>query len=287
MQACFWVANMNFNLDFKVLAYPALNLSVDEPVWPSLCSLVFRCDEAKLATLLLVARIPTTHGTESQFVLQYDADILMPDTVKLSTGNRHVTQSQLDEVLPVQGKGKKRPDIKTLYLSIKSPSPLWCSASGPSFSPKPGCEPAFQALVDLAKTTTVHVVFDYSHVRKKYQGMFKAFSKAARGLVGYPVEALLVEQGLRKASWEVFAPTEDAGAPPAYEGSCTRKRSRQGKLFGTPSLCSLTEPRRKLQLTYSAVEMLDSEVPDRIALVREDHSIQSRCCSRSSWTGAT
>ncbi|KAI2479344.1 hypothetical protein Ptr902_09555 [Pyrenophora tritici-repentis] len=218
---------MNFNLDFKALAYPASNLSVDEPVWPLLCSLVFRCDDSKLATLLLVASIPTAHGTESQFVLQYDADTLMPSAVKLSTGNGHVTQSQLDEILPVKGKGKKRPDIKTLELSTKGLSPLWCSASDLSFSPKPGFEPAFQALVDLAKTTTVHVVLDYSHVRKEYQGMFKAFSKATKGLVGYPVEALLVKQGLRKASWEVFAPTEAAGAPPAYEGSRTRKRSRQ------------------------------------------------------------
>lgn len=249
---------MNFNLDFKALAYPASNLSVDKPVSPSLCSLVFRCDDSKLATLLLVARIPTAHGTESQFVLQYDADTLMPYAVKLSTGNGHITQSQLDKILPVKGKGKKRPDIKTLDLSIQGPSPLWCSASDPSFSPKPGCEPAFQALVDLAKATTVHVVLDYSHVRKKYQGMFKAFSRATRGLVGYPVEALLVEQGLRKASWEVFAPTEAAGAPPAYEGSRNRKRSRQGKLLGTPSLCSLIDPCRKPQLTYSAAEVLDS-----------------------------
>lgn len=249
---------MNFNLDFTALAYPASNLSVDEPILPSLCSLVFRCDDAKLATLLLVVRIPTAHDTENQVVLQYDADILMPDAVKLSTGKGQITQLQLDEILPVKSKGKKRPDIKTLDLSIKGPSPLWCSASDPSISPKPGYEPAFQTLVDLAKATTVHVVFDYSHVRKEYRGMFKAFSKATRHLVGYPVEALLVEQGLRKASWGVFAPIETAGAPPAYEGSCTRKRSRQGKLLGTPSLCSLTDPRRKLQLTYSAAEVLDS-----------------------------
>ena len=273
---------MNFNLDFKVLAYPASNLSTDEPVSPSPCSLVFRCDDAKLATLLLVARIPTAHSTESQFVLQYDADTLMPYAVKLSTGNKHITQSQLDEILPVQGKGKKRPDIKTLDLSTEGPSPLWGSARDPLFSPKPGCEPAFQALVDLAKATTVHVVLDYNHVRKKYQGMFKAFSRATRGLVGYPVEALLVEQGLRKASWEVFAPTEAAGAPPAYESSRTRKRSRQGKLLSIPSLCLLTDPRRKPQLTYPAAEVLDSQVADRIALVREDDTIQSRGSSCSS-----
>ncbi|KAJ4355132.1 hypothetical protein N0V95_003214 [Ascochyta clinopodiicola] len=219
---------MNLNLDFKVLAYPASNLSVDEPVSPSLCSLVFRCDDAKLATLLLVASIPTAHSTESQFVLQYDADALMPYAAKLSSGNGYVAQSQLDEILPVKGKGKKRPDTKTLDLSINSPCPLWSSVDDQSFSPKAGCEPAFQALVNLAKATRVHVVLEYSHVRKQYQGMFKAFSRATKSLVGYPVEGLLVAQGLRKASWNVFAPTEDLGAPPAYEGSRSRKRSRQG-----------------------------------------------------------
>jgi hypothetical protein len=229
---------MNINLDFQALAYPAPNLSDAEPVSPCLCYPVFRCDDTKLATLLLVARAPTAHGTESQFVLQYDADRLIPHAVKLSSGNRHLTQSQLDEILPVKGKGngKNRPDIKTLDMSIKGASPLWCPASNPSFSPKPGCEPAFQALVDLAKATTVHVIFDYGHVPKKYRGMFKAFGKASSGLFGYPVEALLVEQGLRKAGWEVFTPTEVAGPPPAYKGSRTRKRSRQGKLLGTSNL---------------------------------------------------
>ena len=227
---------MNINLDFKALAYPASNLPDAEPVSPCLCSLVFRCDDVKLATLLLVATISTALGTESQFVLQYDADELIPYAVKLSTGNGHLTQLQLDEILPVKGKGRKRPDIKILDLSTKGASPLWCPASNPSFSPKPGCEPAFQAFVDLAKATTVHVVFDYSHVRQQYRGMFKAFSKASRGLVGYPVEALLVEGGLRKAGWEVFAPTEVAEAPPAYNGPRTRKRSRQGKFLGTSCL---------------------------------------------------
>ena len=78
---------MNFDLDLKALAYPASNLSNDEPVSPCLCSLVFRCDDVKLATLLLVVRIPTAHGiTDSEFVLQYDGDNLMPTGVKLVTG---------------------------------------------------------------------------------------------------------------------------------------------------------------------------------------------------------
>ncbi|KAF3037600.1 hypothetical protein E8E12_000287 [Didymella heteroderae] len=220
---------MNLNFNCKALAYPASNLSVGAPVSPCLCFLVFRCDDAKLATLLLVARIPTAHGTaDSEFVLQYDADNLMPGHVKLSTGKGHVTQPQLDRILPIKGKGRKCPDIKTLVLSAKHASPVWCPVRTPTFSPQPGCEPAFECLVDVSKATTIHIVFDFDQIRNEYRSSFKAFSKAARGLSGYPVEALLIEQGLRKANWEVFAPTEVAGAPPAYESSRTRKRSRQG-----------------------------------------------------------
>lgn len=229
---------MNLDLDLKALAYSASNSSDEEPVSPCLCSLVFRCDDAKLATLLLVVRIPTAHGTtDSEFVLQCDGDNLMPTRVKLSSGKGRLKRPQLDELPPVKGKGKKRLDIKTLELSTKQPVPVWCPASTPAVSPRPGHEPALQRLVQLAKATTIHVVFDFNLLHQHYRGSFKAFSKAARGLAGYPVDASLIERGLRKASWEVFAPTEVAGAPPAYEGSRPRKRARQGKWQGAPSLC--------------------------------------------------
>jgi hypothetical protein len=232
---------MNIDPDFKALAYPAPTLSDlskssdNHAVSPCLCHPVFRCDQGKLATLLLIATIPTAQGAESQFVLQYDAHDLMPSAAKLSSGAGHLTHAQLDEILPVtaKAKAKTRPDIKTLDLSIKHTSPLWCPAGNATFSPKPGCEPTYQALVDLARATTIHIVLEYSHVRKEYQGSFKAFSKASRGLAGYPVAANLVDQGLRKATWEVFTPTHVAEAPPAYEGSRTRKRLRQGKLLTT------------------------------------------------------
>lgn len=221
---------MNFDLDLKALAYPASNLSDDEPVAPCLCSLVFRCDDAKLATLLLVVRIPTACGiTDSEFVLQYNGDNLMPTGVRLVTNRGHLKQTQLNELVPLKGKGKQRLDIKTLQLSIRELSPVWCTASTPAFSPRPGHESALQRLVDLAKETKIDIVFDFNQLHQSYKSSFKAFGKAARGLVGYPVEAALLGRGLRKASWEVFAPTETAGAPPAYKDSKTRKRPREGK----------------------------------------------------------
>ena len=230
---------MNLDLNLKALAYPASNLSDDEPVTPCLCSLVFRCDDAKLATLLLVVRIPTAHGTaNSEFVLQYDSDNLVPGHVKLVTDRGYLKRTQLDELVPKKGKGKQRLDIKLLRLSTQRPSPVWCSASTPTFSLRPGHEPALQRLVELAKETKIHVVFDFSQLHQSYQSSFKAFSKAAQGLKGYPVEAPLIERGLRQVSWEVFAPTEVAGAPPAYNDPRTRKRPRKGKCPETLFLSS-------------------------------------------------
>ena len=218
---------MNFNHGFKALAYPASNLS--NSVSPCQCSVVFRCDDAsKQATVLLVARIPTTHDIQA-FVLQYDADSPLSGTVSLSSGNNLLPRLQLDDLM--RDKVNKHFDIKTLALSIQHPCPLWCT-DAQSISPNPGYGPAFRQFVDLANSTTIHIVFDYKHLRKEHQGIFRAFRKVAKGLVGYPVEESLKEQGLRKASWEVFGPVDAVGAPPAYETSGTRKRPRQGECCG-------------------------------------------------------
>lgn len=239
---------MNLDLDSnpKALAYPASNLSDEEPVTPCLCSLIFRCDNAQHATLLLVVRTPTAHSAaDAEFVLQYDGDNLVPSHVKLVNGIGRLERTQLDELAPQKGKGKQRLDVKTLQLSIKRPSPVWCPASTPTFSPRPGREheSALQQLVDLAKETEIHVVFDFNQLHQSYHSSFKAFGKAFRGLIGYSVEAPLVERGLKKASWEVFAPTKVAGAPPAYDAPRPRKRRRKGKSLGT-LLFSSTDPRK-------------------------------------------
>lgn len=248
---------MNFNLDFKALAYPASNLP--DPVSPCHCSLVFRCDAAsKKATVLLVVRTPTAQDTQS-FVLQYDADKLLSGTVSLSSGSTHIPRPQLDELM--RDKHNKHSDIKTLALSLEQPCLLWCPDC-PSFSPKPGCESAFRQFVALAKANTIHIVFDYKHLRKEHQGMFRAFSKAARGLVGYPVAASLIEQGLRRASWDIFSPVDIVEAPPAYEGS--RKRPRQGESLITSSLDQAADSSSKPELTQPVPEALRAPVADRV-----------------------
>ncbi|KAJ8113199.1 hypothetical protein OPT61_g4626 [Boeremia exigua] len=191
--------------------------------------------------------------SDSEFVLQYDGDNLVPNNVKLLSGKGHLKLPQLDELPPVKGKGKKRPDVKTLKLSSKKLSPVWCSASTPTFSPKPGCEPAFQRLVDIAKATTIHIVFDFNQLHQHYQSSFKAFGKAARGLSGYPVEASLIERGLRKASWEVFAPTEVTGAPPAYKSSKRRRQESPSSPLQPPRCWTPQSPAAESHTTEKTI----------------------------------
>ncbi|KZM21805.1 uncharacterized protein EKO05_0001776 [Ascochyta rabiei] len=213
---------MNLNCKVNALAYPASDLS--NPVSPCQCSVIFRCDDAsKQATVLLVLRLPSICNTQV-FVLQYDADSLLSGTVSLSSGNKLLPRPQLDDLL--RDKVNKHFDIKTLALSIQKPCPLWCT-DAQSFSPNPKYEQAFRQFVDLARSTTIHIVFDYKHIRKEHQGGFRAFCKAAKGLVGYPVEESLKKQKLRKTSWEIFGPVDAVEAPPPYDTSSARKRPRQ------------------------------------------------------------
>lgn len=266
---------MNFDLGFKVLVYPAPD-PPESSVSPCVCSFVFKCDTAKRATLLLFTSIPTIHDAETPFVLQYDVDMLERATLVSNSGS--VTRSQLDSIPLVReerGKGKRRLDIKTLHLTTMDAPPLWCTAAIPSFSPQPENELAFQQIFHLAKARHIHIVLDVSAIHRKHQSMFRAFSKRAKNLEGFPVRDSLSEKGLRKASWEVFAPSEIApsetvGVPPAYrktgqaegEGECegggsrTRKRSRPGKLLEDPINSTSTDPRREPQRSRPAATAL-------------------------------
>lgn len=285
MSAYFWIANTNFDLGFKALAYPAANPSADSPVLPCPCSFVFWCDTSKLATLLVFVTIPTTHHAETQFVLQYDADKLDTSGVSLANSNELCKQPQLEEI---RCKSKKRSEIKSLCLATMDPPPLWCATGTRSFSSRPGDEPAFQQFVNLAKASNIRVVLDLLHMRQKDRGMFRAFGKAATHLQRYPVEDSLEKQDLERASWKIFTPSEAAGAAgvlPAYEGYRTRKRSRQGRLLNKTSTSSSTDLRRKPQLAHPTTAALHSSVFCRlllgsralipVTLIRQDRPIHS------------
>jgi hypothetical protein len=237
----------NFNIGFKALAYPVLHVT-SGPVSPCPCSLAFKYDDAsKQATLLLVATVPSTAPRSScdthNFVLQYDADLLLPGSTRLTSGSTSLPQ--LNDIL--RDKDDRRTQIKTLTLSIQQPCPIWCP-DHPSFAHKPDSELLFRQFVDLTTATEIHIVFDYKHLRKEHQKSFKAFSKAAKGLTGYPVKKYLSDLGLRQASWDVFEPVD---APPAYN---PRKRSRQGE-FALLAPSTRSNPRSK-HLTHPVPKAL-------------------------------
>lgn len=215
---------MDAKLGFKALAFASSDLS--GPISPCLCSLMFRCDDAaRQATLLLFVTVPSASDPHT-LALQYDIDQLLAGTARLSNGNSHVSQDEQTDLLRDRNDG--RPDIKTLAFALRQPAPLW--RSGPAASARArGSEDnaTFRAFVELAKATTLHIVFDYKYLHQAHRNMFKAFSKATRGFSGYPVDALLTRQKLLKGSWDLLPPVDAVGAPPAYKSS--RKRLRQGK----------------------------------------------------------
>lgn len=223
----FWVANiMRFKSGFKALAIPASNLPPTASPCP--CSLVFRCDNAaEQATLLLVATIDS-----QTFALQYDADQLLADpSTGLRSGSDHVSPAQMLDIM--RDRDDKKPDVKTLTLVIKQLCPVWCPPSSLLVEPR---APS-QLLTELMKATSLHIIFDYKYIRNEHRSMFKAFSKATRGLSSHRVDQLLTGMGLRKLDWNVFGPekaADTAGAPPAY--SLSRKRSRQGKSSASTEL---------------------------------------------------
>jgi hypothetical protein len=65
------------------------------------------------------SRHPQPRAPRASPCYSHDTQDLTPSAVKLSSSTGHLTQSQLDEMLLVTGKGKTRPDIKTLDLLIK------------------------------------------------------------------------------------------------------------------------------------------------------------------------
>jgi hypothetical protein len=181
-------------------------------------------DAARQATLLLQLELSTTDDTQL-IILEYNADNIRPGArLDRGSGDRPVSSLQREELQ--WSKEASRTDFKELSFDIKQPCPVWCPELQ-FFSPKPGYESSLGQFVELARATTIHLFFDYKHVPSRHQSMFKAFRTAAKGLQGYPVEACLMGQGMKKSSWEVFGPGDAVCPPPAYEFPRKRRRHSQ------------------------------------------------------------
>ena len=172
--------------------------------------------------MLLVVQMSTADDLEP-FVIQYDADNLLPGHVKLTSGIYTALKPHMDGILRFED--DKRPQIKTLTLGFQHAVPVWCLRPQNS-AREPRSVPSYGRIVDLVRATAICVVFDYKFLSQEHQSPFKAFSKASKGLTGYPVRQFLFDRGLRETDWTHLSPVDNVGAPPAY--GTPRKRLREG-----------------------------------------------------------
>ena len=209
---------------------PALAYSTSDAASVSSCSLIIRHSEPHMqATISLQFSVPI-HGfdDDQSFTLLYDADNLVPGTNSLGPATVSLPQARLDEISR-QGNPKPR----ALSLTLKKPCPVRCPPSSGSVAPKHGFDSRFRQLVDLARATEVHILFDYNWLHRDYHAQFQRLINRPERLTGFRAGNSHTTL-YRQADWTVFSPVEEAvsEAPPSYTNA-SNKRSRQGKFLST------------------------------------------------------
>lgn len=170
-------------------------------------------------TLRIPLLLDSPDAANETFIVQYDPDNIQSAVDVEGTADRDVVLSRLSLDAPT-------PSLHTLSLWLKSPCPLWCPHQRPLL-PKPGCEASFGALVQLAKATVVHLVFDYARLRHpRLQRCYKLFVNQPEKLAPFRIEHHFSSKGLDRCDWRAVD-LPDA-APPAYAES-VNKRHWPGK----------------------------------------------------------
>jgi hypothetical protein len=132
-------------------------------------------------------------------------------------------------------------NLKFLCLKIGKSCPIWCPPSFGSIAPKHDSDAASAHLQRLARSTVVHVLFDYNCVHIDKQKMLRdLFDEQKRRMFSTLPFPQSYELQHRKADWAIFSPVEPlATAPLPYsEDGNKRPRSRECYLSSTDSLTS-------------------------------------------------
>ncbi len=172
----------------------------------------------KQVTLML--RTPATYvlGAEDNtaFVAQYDADNLLPETA-INAATVHVHPARRTQIERYTGSSH----VTTLTLHLQQPCALWCPLQQVLIpTPWPAAVESFNELVQFAKATTVHIVFDSNWLSPEQQQPLQWLVKGKETLTGFPV-ADFYSRRYRRADWTVFGPPQET--PP--------KRGRRGTLL--------------------------------------------------------
>ncbi|KAF9691055.1 hypothetical protein EKO04_011262 [Ascochyta lentis] len=231
---------------------PALAYPESSPASPCSCSLLFKHSLARAqATLSLQLVISISGYTEPQAItLPYDASALLPSS--LGPATIPLPQARLDEIAR-----HGNPQIRTVFLCLKTPCPVWCPPGSGSLRPGRGAENMMEQLAHLAKSTDVRVVFDMNWLRRQHHEILIRLVERPETLVAFATRR---RDGDRCMDWTVFdlSPVESAKvvesgseteheAPPSYVESHKRPRHNE-----TPSTPSSAERDRKRILLSSA-----------------------------------
>jgi hypothetical protein len=214
-----------------VMAYPTTSTSS-----PMSLSLIFKQNERNAqATLSLQTSIFLQGVEDAQpFMLQYDADNIVPGTVSLSPAAIDLPQTRL-----VQIARSGSPQIRTLSLGLKTRCPVWYPPVN-SIAPREGYDAVFHQLAALAEATKLCIVFDSQYLRDENAVLIQKLIEHPEQLSGVPLryqagqfrrtDASVFKpcEDIINAEVETDATTEDEQPPPYVEASS--KRPRPGEL---------------------------------------------------------
>ncbi|KAJ4364851.1 hypothetical protein N0V95_000600 [Ascochyta clinopodiicola] len=194
---------------------PVLAFLGPEPREPLSLSCLLRIqhhEPREQVTLMLRACVSLDGADDEQaFVAQYDADNFAPDTTTNDT-TIDIPDTRHAEIV----RNRKSSRLTTLSLRLKHTPPLWCPHRD-ALVPKLGAShvTSFNELVQLAKATTVHIVFDYHWLNLDARVPMQRIATGKETLTGFPV-ASYYARFFRRADWTVFGPSSES-----------KKRSRQ------------------------------------------------------------
>jgi hypothetical protein len=177
---------------------------------------------------------------EQPFIVEYGADNLV-------SGTTIVDIAASEHKLPSQGhlarisRTASSANLRFLCLKVGKPCPIWCPPSSESIAPKHDSDAAFAHMQQLARSTVVHVLFDYNWIHKDNRKMLQdLFDEQTRKMFSTLPNPPSYEVQYMKADWTVFSPVDAlAAAPPPYSGNWKKRpRSRECYLSLTHSLTS-------------------------------------------------
>ncbi len=217
--------------------FPALAYTRCDDSSPVSSYLVFKLSDSRTQATLLLQSSLFIDGFEAEqtFILQYDADDLVPGKISLGPAAIPLPQKRLDEIAR-----EGNPKMSTLTLTLKKVCSVWSPPFPRPLTPQSEHGDSFHRLANLAKATELHILFDYNWLHCNQHVIFRRFVDQPDQLSGFPIWRYYREAGYRRVEdWSAFesgdaedtdpdAATEDEAVdpPPVYgEGS---KRPRHG-----------------------------------------------------------